>query len=158
MLWSRSGTSICLLCEYSLDEGGQGLETKLNLLQFKNTYIQQKPSRTGIIAAGKSAAHKHTYLFKLIHKRHFKAPKKRSKSLPKAAPDTTWNQKISQTLPRSEQKPLLGGRGHHRARQMNPKGSLQTGPRATKSRIYVLCQKNLICGISLEATETLLGG
>ena len=74
------------------------------------------------------------------------------------APDPTWNHKITQTLPRSEQKPLLGGRGHHRARQMDPKGILQTGPRATKSRIYVRCQKNMICGISLEATETLLGG
>ena len=53
---------------------------------------------------GIHTAHKHKYLFKIIHKRHLKKPKKRSTYRPKAAPDPTWNQKILQTLPRSEKK------------------------------------------------------
>ena len=34
-------------------------------------------------------AHKHKYLFKIIHKRHLKVPKKEVQVYPKAAPETT---------------------------------------------------------------------
>ena len=107
---------------------------------------------------GIHTAHKHKYLFKIIHKRHLKVFKKSLQIPPKGSPRDHLKPKNHSDAAKVRKKPLLGGRVHHRARQMDPKGSLQTGPRATKSRIYVRCQKNMICGISLEATETLLGG
>ena len=103
-------------------------------------------------------AHKHKYLFKLIHKRHLKVPKKEVQIPPKSSPRPHLEPKNHSDAAKVRKKTLLGGRGHHRARQMDPKVSLQTGPRATKSKIYVRCQKNTICGISLEPTETPFGG
>ena len=44
----------------------------------------------------------------------------------------------------AEKKPILGARVPHCARQKD----LQTGPRAPKSKIYMLYQKNIICGVS----------
>ena len=95
--------------------------------------LRKKDSRCASISVTKEqevwgeygiyTAHKHTYLFKLIHKRHLKAPKKRSKRFPKATPDTTRNQKITQTLP-GPKKPILGGRVPHRARQKDAKVNL----------------------------------
>ena len=107
---------------------------------------------------GIHTAHKHKYLFKIIHKRHLKVPKKRSTYHPKPCPRPHLEPKNHSDAAKVRKKTLLSGRGFHRARQMDPKVNLQTGPRASKSKIYVLCQKNMICGISLEATETLLGG
>ena len=102
-------------------------------------------------------AHKHKYLFKIIHKRHPKVPEKEVQTPSKSSPRDHLKPKHHADAAATRKKQNLGGRVRHRARQEDPKMDLQTGPRTTKSKIHVLCQKNMICGISLEATETLLG-
>ena len=102
-------------------------------------------------------AHKHKYLFKIIHKRHLKAPKKEVQTPPKSSPRHHLEPKNHSDAAEARKKPILGGRVPHRARQKDPKVDLQTGPRAPKSKIYMLYQKNIICGVSLEATEAAFG-
>ena len=102
-------------------------------------------------------AHKHKCLFKIIHKRHLKVPKKEVQIPPKSSPRDHQTPKNHPNVAGARKKPILGGRVPHRARQKGPKVDLQTGPTAQKSKIYVLYQKNMICGVSLEATEAPFG-
>ena len=129
--------------------------------------LRKKDSRCASISVTKEqevwgeygiyTAHKHKYLFKIIYKRHLKAAKKEVQTRPKSSPRHHLEPKNHSDAAKVRKKQILGGRVPHRARQMDPKVSLQTGPRASKSKIYVLCKKNMICGISLEATETPFG-
>ena len=77
---------------------------------------------------------------------------------PKSNPRGHLKPKNESDGAKSKKKSILGGRVRRRARQKDPKVDLQTGPRAPKSKIYVLYQKNMICGVSLEATEAAFGG
>ena len=93
------------------------------------------------------------YLFKIIHRRHLNVPKKEVQIPPKSSPRDHLKAKNHSDAAGVRKKPILGGRVPRRARQKDPKVDLQTGPRAPKFKIYALYKKNMICGVSLEATE-----
>ena len=77
---------------------------------------------------------------------------------PKSSPRHHLEPKNHSDTAGARKKPILGARVPHRARQKDPKVDLQTGPRAPKSKIYMLYQKNTISGVSLGATEAAFGG
>ena len=107
---------------------------------------------------GLYTAYKHNYLFKIIQAIHLKVPEKEVQIPPKSSPRDHLEPKNHSDAARTRKKPILGGRVRHRARQRDPKVNLQTGPRAPKSKIYVLYQKSIVCGVSLESTEAAFGG
>ena len=85
-------------------------------------------------------------------------PKKMCKNTPKPCPRHHLEPKNNADAAGARKKAILGGRVPHRACQKDRKVDLQTGPRAPKSKIYVLHQKTIICGVSLEAREAAFGG
>ena len=62
-------------------------------------------------------AHKHKYLFKIIHKRHLKAPKKEVQTPPKSNPGHHLEPKNHSDAAKARKKPILGGWVPHRASQ-----------------------------------------
>ena len=103
-------------------------------------------------------AHKHKYLFKIIHKKISQGTQKWSQTPPKSTPREHLKAEKHTDAAQRGKKTILGGWVPHRACQKERKVNLQTGPRAPKSKIYVLHQKNIICGVSLEATEAAFVG
>ena len=94
-------------------------------------------------------AHIHKYVFKIIHKRHFKARKKEVQVPPKSSLRGQLKPKNQSDAGSSRKKPILGGRVPRRARQKDPKMDLQTEPTPPKSKMYVRYKKNIICEVNL---------
>ena len=69
-------------------------------------------------------AHKHKCLFKIIHKRHLKVPKKEVQIPPKSSPRDHLKAKNHSDAARARTKPILAGQVFHRARQKDPKVNL----------------------------------
>ena len=105
-------------------------------------------SRNGIMCLG----------YNLEGREISKYPKKKVQIPPKSTPTDHQTPKSHSNVAGARKKPILGGRVPHRARQKGPKVDLQTEPTAQKCKLYVLYQKNMICGVNLEATEAPFGG
>ena len=103
-------------------------------------------------------AHIHTYLFKIIHKRHLKIPRKEVQTPPKSSPRDHLKPKNHGDVAGTRKKSILGGRVPRRARQKDPKVDPQTGPRAPEFNIYLLYKQNMIRDVSLDATAEAFGG
>ena len=88
-----------------------------------------------------------------------------SQNTQKRGPNTTQKQpqrppdtKKSPKRCRGQKKTDFGRPGPPSRAPKGPKVDLQTGPTAQKSKIYMLYQKNIICGACLEPTEAAFGG
>ena len=103
-------------------------------------------------------AHKHNYLFKIIHKRHLKEPKKEVQIPPESSPRDQLKLKNHSDAVGARKKPILGARVPHRARQKDPKLDLQTQPRAPKDDGLYLTPKSISLEPRLEAPEAPFGG
>ena len=128
--------------------------------------LRKKDSRCASISVTKEqevwgeygiyTAHKHKYVFKIIHKRHLKVSKKEVQIPSKSNPKYHLKEKNYSDAARDRKKTILGGRVPHRARQKDAKFDRHTTSRAPKILDLHALPKNMNCGVSLEATETLL--
>ena len=92
-----------------------------------------------------------------IHKRHLKILKSGSKYLPKAAPETTWEQKITRTVPKPEKNQFwaAGSRLMHAKR--GPNWLPKRHPKSLKWRLHIMCQETYMLGTVSNLRNKLLG-
>ena len=94
-------------------------------------------------------AHKHNYLFKIIHKRHLKVPKKEVQTSPQSSPRDQLKPKRY-----SDAKKTIWGTW---VRQSHTPKDLQTQPRAPKDDDLYLTPKSISLELRLEVTEAPFG-
>ena len=106
LICKRASTRACTrkqLEKQASERNRQNLET----LKANNVF---EGEQTVWAECGVCTPHKHTYFFKIIHKRHLKIPKSGSKYFPKAAPRPPEGKKFTHTCP-DQQKINFGRPG-----------------------------------------------
>ena len=107
---------------------------------------------------GIDKAHKHKYLFKIIHKRHLKAPKKEVQTPPKSSPRHHLEPKITQTVPGPGKNQFwVAGSPIARAKR-TPKWTSKRDQEHQNPRSICYTKKTSCVLASLEPTEAAFGG